>query len=242
MWGLSINFNKCKLLHFGNTNLCFQYKLGDNVITVSQCEKILGVLIDNKLSFADHVYYCIKKSSQICNLILSNMYFVNNDILLKLYKTYARPYLDYASVVYSPHFLYLIDAVEGVQRQFTKRMHKLNNLSYVNRLQIVDLESLELRRIRTDLINVYKIMHGNIKTCLNDNFVCENVKCTRGNVCKLYKDRFRLDVRKYFFTCRVIDVWNSLDNNVVICKSVDKFACELKKMQIGQFFKGRTLI
>ena len=113
------------------------------------------MLIDFSLSYYNHVYSCIQKASQVCNVILSNMFFVNNETLVKLYKIYARPYSDYASVAYSPHCLYLIDTVESLQRHFTKRLHYLYNLSYVNRLQVTDLESLELRRLQTDLSVIY---------------------------------------------------------------------------------------
>ena len=53
-WGLTINFNKCKLLHFGNGNLYFPYKLGSVDLINSECEKILGVLIDSSLSFINN--------------------------------------------------------------------------------------------------------------------------------------------------------------------------------------------
>ena len=109
------------------------------------------------------------------------MFFVNNEMLVKLYKIYARPYLDYACVVYSPHCLYLIDTVESVQRHFTKRLHNLCNLSYVNRLQVTVLESLELCRLPTDLSFVYKILHDDIDSSLCNSFVHYNVMGSRGN-------------------------------------------------------------
>ena len=62
------------------------------------------------------------------------MFFVNNETLVKLYNIYARPFLDYVSVVYSPHCLHLIDTVENVKRHFTKRLYNLCILRCVNRL------------------------------------------------------------------------------------------------------------
>ena len=85
------------------------------------------MLIDSFLSYCYHVYSCVKKASQVCNVILSNTFFINNEISVKLYKIYARPYLDYASVVYSLHCLHFIDTVEIV-RHFTKRLRNLCNL------------------------------------------------------------------------------------------------------------------
>ena len=149
IWGLIINYNKCKVIHIGYSNLNYSYKLGNSLVKVSICERILGVQIDNKLSFRDHVFASVKKASNVCNLILSNVYDVGNALLIQLYKTYARPYLDYASIIYS-HHLQLIDAIERVQRNFTKRLYGLRQFSYVERLRALDLESLDLRRIRND--------------------------------------------------------------------------------------------
>ena len=158
--------------------------------------KILCVLIDSSLSFCNHVYSCVKKASQVCNVILSHIFFVNNETLVKLYKIYARAYLDYASVVYSPYCLYLIYTVESVQSHFTRRLHNLCNLYYINRLQVTALESIELRRLQTDLSVVYRILHDNIDSSLRNSFVHNNVMGTRGNCFKLRKNSFRLDVRK----------------------------------------------
>ena len=47
----------------------------------------------DKLMFKDHVYICVKKTSQVCNTILANVHNFGNNILVNLYKTYARPYL-----------------------------------------------------------------------------------------------------------------------------------------------------
>ena len=143
------------------------------------------MLIESSLSYCNHVYSCVKKASQVNNVILSNMFFVNNETLVKLYRIYARSYLDYVSVVYSPHCLYLIDTVESVQRHFTKRLHNLCNVSYVNRLQVTALESLELRRLQTDPSVVYKILHDDIDSSLCKSFVHTNVKRTTGNCFKL---------------------------------------------------------
>ena len=53
--GLIINIKKCKLMHFGHSNNCFQYKINNTNLEMSHCERILGVHIDNKLTFANHV-------------------------------------------------------------------------------------------------------------------------------------------------------------------------------------------
>ena len=55
-WGLTINIKRCILMHLGHSKNCFLHKLNDTNLEISECEHILDVHIDNKLTFADHVY------------------------------------------------------------------------------------------------------------------------------------------------------------------------------------------
>jgi len=68
---------------------------------------------------------------------------------------------------------------------------------------------LESRRIRCDLIETYKIMTGVYNIPRDIFFECDNCGL-RGHEDKLFKKRFRLDIRKLSFSNRVIDAWNSL--------------------------------
>jgi hypothetical protein len=242
IWGLTINYTKCKLMHMGYRNNKYSYKLGDIILKVSTCERILGVMIDDKLTFTEHIYSCIKKASNICNMILSNMYDVNNDILIRLYKVYARPYLEYATVIYSPHTLYLIDSIENVQKNFSKRLHGMSLFSYKERMHLLSLESLELRRIYTDLITVYKLLHGKISCDVKLSYVQNSMYETRGHTYKLVKNRCRLDITKFFFTFRVTNIWNCLDNNIVCAQNVQQFVNKLKLFDLSKCIRGRTLI
>ena len=53
-----------------------------------------------------------------------------------------------------------INALEGVQRHFTKRIPGLRNMSYEERLAHLDLDTLECRRLKADLTFYYKVMHN----------------------------------------------------------------------------------
>jgi hypothetical protein len=239
-WGLQINFDKCKVIHFGCHNNMFDYQLDNNIIMHSYCEKILGVLVDCNLSFSDHIFNCVKKASKMCNIILTNLQYCNNNVLVQLFKCYVRPILEYGSIIFSPHCIYLVDTIEHVQRNFTKRLRGLQNVSYIDRLQICNLESLELRRIHNDIIFVYKILNGHViaNVDLNTSHVVN--LCTRGNCWKLYKYRFNLDVRKFFFTCRVINMWNSLTNDIVCSRNLKIFVNMLHNVDLTNFLKGHA--
>jgi len=80
--------------------------------------------------------------------------FVSRDTntLLPTYIVYVRPLVEHNSVIWSPSTLRDIDAIESVQHRFTKRLPGLYSVSYTDRLKRLDLQSLELRRLVTDLI------------------------------------------------------------------------------------------
>ena len=110
-WQLKTNYQKCHLIHFGYKNLNFNYHFDDNIIATSHCEKISGIIINNKLSFKKHrpIYDCVNRASKVCNIIFANIKHVNNSILIKFYKSFARPFLKYASVICCPHHIILIE-------------------------------------------------------------------------------------------------------------------------------------
>ena len=176
------------------------------------------------------------------NLILSNFYQCNNSVLLQLFKCYERPILEYGSVIFSPHYVYLVELIEHVQHNFTKRLHGLNDVSYVNRLHICKLESLELRRIHSYLIFVFKILNGLVDVNIVNNLNTSHIvnRCTSGNNCKLVKYRFNLDVRKFFFVNRIVTMWNLLGDDIICSRNVQMLVNKLRNVDFTSFFKGHT--
>ena len=93
-------------------------------------------------------------------------------------------------------------------------------MSYCERLISLDLDTLERRRLIYGLVFCYKMIHGLCDISLPVDYAYKN---TRGNSLKLNKQFCSTDVRKYFFSSRVIDAWNSLSNDVVKSPSVCMF-------------------
>jgi len=91
------------------------------------------------------------------------------------------------------------------------------------------LISIEKRRVRGDLIQVFKILKGVDKLDYSNFFEIQSSSRTRGHNYKLVKHRSRLDIRKNFFSQRVVNVWNSLPQVVVDADSVNSFKNRLDK-------------
>ena len=80
--------------------------------------------------------------------------------LMRVYRAYILPVLSYASPIWTPYLRQDVDELESVQRRFTKRLAGMKNCSYGTRLRKLSLLSLESQREYTDLITVYKLIHG----------------------------------------------------------------------------------
>jgi hypothetical protein len=102
-------------------------------------------------------------------------------------------------------------------------IHECRGLGYEDILKITGLASLEDRRVRGDMIEVYKTITGKNKTGSLNFFKLQGNNRTRGHSLKLEKSRSRLDIRKNLFSQRVINNWNALPQEVAESASVNTF-------------------
>jgi len=122
-------------------------------------------------------------------------------ILNQAFCVYVGPLLEFFSQVWSLHHKYLIDKVKSVQRFFTKRFSWLRGLYYCERLNNLGFQTLECRRFISDLTLCYNILHGLCDTSWSINL---SNSVTRGSCLKLVKPTCSSDIRKYFFTSRLL--------------------------------------
>ena len=166
-----------------------QTNSGEMKVQKVTTEKDLGVTFDQNLKFTDHINNKVNKANRNVGLIFRTFTFMDKDMFLSIYKSVVRPHLEYASSVWSPMFKKDKILIENVQRRATRLVKCLKHFSYEDRLKTLGLPSLEYRRERSDMIQIYKIMHGIDKVDKDKFFTVNRYSATRGHSLKLFKKR-----------------------------------------------------
>jgi hypothetical protein len=205
-------------------------------VTLEKVDSIkdLGVNFDSKLKFILHLKDKVNKAYGVLGIIKRNFRYVSEEAFITLYKSMVRSHLEYANSVWCPYRQEDIIALERVQMRATKLIHSIKHLTYIERLKHLKLPTLRFRRIRGDMIEVYKILTNKYDSSINYSLTLNACSNTRRNRFKLYKGHVRYDLRKYFFTNRVIDIWNSLPDYVVDVDTVNNFKNKLDKFWCNQ--------
>ena len=250
---MSFNLAKCHVLHLGHNNPISEY-------TMYKCHEIkqttagtayflqfhtlekvdeevdLGVTVDDKLKFSKHVDTKLSKANKMLGVIRHTFKFLNSNVLTLLYKSIVRPHVEYATPVWSPHLKGDRDKIEKLQRRATKLIPELKDKTYEERLRQLKLPTLDYRRLRTDLLLIYKHTHKLIKLdtnthcpqCrMNTNMLQPSLSRSCRGHSRKYQIQHHTGVRNRFLTARVLNTWNKLKEETVSATSVNAFKSRL---------------
>jgi hypothetical protein len=201
----------------------------------------VGVLIDAKLVCNQHISNVIAKATQRAGVFFRGFTTRGLPLMRKAFTTYIRPMLEYGSIIWNPTKKYLIDKLENVQRRYTKRISSLAHLPYLERLAALNLEPLEIRRLRLDLIQYYKILHNLSCIPIDQYFGLHQAsRCLRNSttVPIINKPLAPTNLLASSFFYRCIDCWNSLPPSITSSSSINAFRNAISKVDLSRFLKG----
>ena len=184
-------------------------------------------MIHSSCTPSEHVVNIAKKANGILSQLNRTLICRNQEIIVSMFKTFIRPIIESAGTAWCPWERKDIDFLEKIQRRATRQIPGIGKLSYEERLNRCKLTTLECRRERGDMVEVFKIVHGitNLNAAMFFNFTNQRHDvATRSAINNnLVPEKCRLDIRKHFFANRVVHAWNALPVDVREAASVNNF-------------------
>lgn len=230
-WGLSFAAGKCVHLRFSRPlehavgdSL---YSLGGTAIKRTPSHKDLGITVETNLKFHQHIKASVNKAGGVASNLLKSTVCRSADFMMVLLISDIRPLTDFSSQLWNLGYIGDLKQIESVQRRWTKQVSGLGELPYVDRLKKLKLFSVCGRLLRCDLIYCYKIFHGLSVITPSDLFILAPQVGTRGHRFKIQVQHATMEARKRFFSCRIIQPWNSLPSAIVDAPSLNVFKVRL---------------
>jgi hypothetical protein len=227
-WQMEFNIDKCKVMHLGHNNKKVEYQMHGKSLEIIKEEKDLGVIISDDFKVTKQCAKASKKGNQVLGMISRTFEGRSKRFIIQLYKSLVRPHLDYCVQAWKPCLVKDIDMLEKVQRRATRMVEGCKGWSYERRLNKSRLTTLETRRNRADLLEVYKIFN-NLEGLSKDDYFKVNESNTRGHTYKIKKRSFRTNIGKNLFSNRVVNAWNGLSQEAVEAKSLNVFKGKIEE-------------
>ena len=167
-------------------------------------DRDLGVLVRSDMKVEDQVAAAATAASIMLGRICRAFTCLDFYTVPALYKAFVRPKMELAVQAWSPYLKKDIDKLAKVQRHATKLIPCLSHLSYEERLEKLNLTTLEESRPRGDMITVFKILNGFDK--ISENFLELDIGAkgtkTRGHSSKLKKHHHQTFKRQMFLSSK----------------------------------------
>ena len=238
---MPLNLKKCKVMHLGPNNPKVKYNIADGKTNIrhdleeTNSERDLGVILSNDGKWHTQVSKVASKANSILGMLLKTFQYKDARLVKELYCAFVRPHLEFAVSAWNPFLKEDIKILEKVQRRATRAIPQLKGKIYEERLELLEMTTLEDRRIRGDLIQQFNIMTGKdkIRWFRPPEMVQRGAgMTTRGNNLKYMREITRGNIRHNFFNNRVAPIWNRLPNHVTSAPYVNSF-----KARLDDYFK-----
>ena len=223
---MSFGLDKARVMHLGRSNPCKVYYMNlqdgsKHPIKAVLEQTDLGIVVDNRLSFTEQVDQVIEQTNGSINYMRLNFSIITPAVFKQYYPAFIRQKVENGASIWCPSNKKHKDSLERCQEVATKYVHGLKGKSYNERLQVLDLPTLESRRLRQDFIEIYRCLHSDAEY---------NIQCrSEPRLYTLVKGKNLEPVRANFLFERSGHQWNLLSEETVSADSIDSFKRKLDK-------------
>ena len=236
---LKLAKNKCFSLTISKISNTPQFFLGNTPISSTNSMKDLGIYVTSNLKWNTHIAYIYNNAIAPSYHILKFTKTKNIWTLIQLFKTYVRPKIESNTQIWSPYLIQDIKKIESIQKYFTKVVCNRCNIqfnSYSDRLQKLNLHSLQYRRVYFDITFMFKIINGTSGLNFSDFFrqrpTTYNLRYNQNNVETI--DHFRDNGWLNSFFPRVAKLWNGLPSTITTITRLELFKKALNKFDLNK--------
>ena len=240
-WGMSFNLTKCKVMHVGRTNPMAVYTMSGHTMDSIDFERDIGVKVHKSLRPSLQCSEAANRANAVLGQVSRAFHFRDRRVFVQLYKQYVRPHLEFAVPAWSPWTQGDKESLEKVQRRAVRMVSGLQGDTYEAKLKDLGLLSLEDRRTKYDLVQTFKIIRGfdDVKSDIWFSLVGENpARLTRhsNDPLNINTRHPRCEIRKNFFSNRVIDKWNYLPSDLKNSVTVTSFKKKVHDLLTNNYF------
>lgn len=174
--GMQVNVTKCCAISFSRLHepLRYDYIIGNSSLQRVDTVKDLGVIIDSKVRFNEHVSMVTAKAFATLGFLKRNTSAFQDIYALKsLYCALVRSILEYAVVVWAPYHATQVNRLESIQRNFLRYALRVlpwndtfNLPPYEERCKLINLDSLAARRKLLQQMFVFGLLNGDVDCSL----------------------------------------------------------------------------
>lgn len=166
---LKLNLQKCQRITFSRSDSKVEYVYKLNGESVSEVHVIrdLGVVLDSRLSFREHINFVCNKALKMLGFVFRTCKPFNDANTVKtVYYSFVRSHLEYCSQVWNCTHQNSSTQIERIQRKFARFMFRkgftsgLSEFHYSPVLESLNVRSLESRRKCSDVVLLLKIAFG----------------------------------------------------------------------------------
>ena len=211
---LQVNATKTQAMTLGKSQYPYNLYIGDKYksFEIEPTLKILGVTLDQDLSFKPHVAIMLKKACAKIAALRRSERFVPSDVMISLYKDYVLPHLECCCPLFLGISKVLKNNIERTNHYVIKTLLNLgNSATYDSCLAMADMDKLEQRRTLQSLILFFKCFKLDGPNYISQIFTPRLTKCNlRDSGLNVVQPPYNSLIMHNSYLYMIAHIWNQL--------------------------------